>query len=555
MRARLSAAAALGFGLFATVWTAGAADPHPSRLAEGTAPAAPPASVREVVYFGPAGPVRIRLHVSIDGRPADAVWTDAINSLFAYRDRDADGALDVAERTPFVDPPRGKRDPELFIDGPAPIQPLRLMFNQKDEKVTRAAFTEAVRTTGRVPISLRIVPGRADSKQLSAALFRHLDENGDGVLSPAELKAARERLAVLDIDEDEFITAAELLGRGASANPGRVRVPGTQPVGEMAEPTTDLVFLTADGAQAVKQLLTARGGPRATSLKRAEFGADATTFAALDQDGNGVLDTTELTAWLRKPPDLELAITFDSTGGRLSSIPPTAHRADKNGAVEVALPGGRFRFEAPAVTSPKDWEQATTALAARFKELAKDTGSVERKQLENQPALVAFFDFADRNADGKVDAAEVGAALKALAPVARCRVDVAFNDLGNGLFELLDQNGDGRLSPRELVDAATVLKPYAWMDGNVGPKDLVRQFQMRTVVEPIPVGVLVAPPRQPAADGAPRPALPAWFTKMDRNGDGEVSLREFVGPIELFRKLDRNGDGLISPDEALAAEK
>jgi hypothetical protein len=33
---------------------------------------------------------------------------------------------------------------------------------------------------------------------------------------------------------------------------------------------------------------------------------------------------------------------------------------------------------------------------------------------------------------------------------------------------------------------------------------------------------------------------------MDRNGDSDVSLREFLGPIEHFRKLDRNGDGLIS---------
>jgi hypothetical protein len=42
---------------------------------------------------------------------------------------------------------------------------------------------------------------------------------------------------------------------------------------------------------------------------------------------------------------------------------------------------------------------------------------------------------------------------------------------------------------------------------------------------------------------------------MDRNGDGDVSLREFLGPLELFRKLDRDGDGLISPDEARAASQ
>ena len=51
---------------------------------------------------------------------------------------------------------------------------------------------------------------------------------------------------------------------------------------------------------------------------------------------------------------------------------------------------------------------------------------------------------------------------------------------------------------------------------------------------------------------AATPSVPEWFTKMDRNGDGEVSLHEFVGPIELFRKLDRDGDGLIGAAEANA---
>ncbi len=544
MIARLSAGVALGLALLAAV---GAADPP--------VPAAPPASVREVVYFGPAGPVRIRLNLSIDGRSAHAAWKDAIDALFAHRDQNADGFLDSVERGPFVNRIRG--DIGQFSDDPAIIEPLRLSFNQKiDEKVSRVAFAEAMKTAGRGPVGLRTVAGRADSKQLSAALFRHIDQNGDGRLSMDELKAARESLAGLDIDEDEYVTAAELLGRGAGPNAGRVRpLPGMRPAEELADPSTDLLFLTADGAAAVKQLLAARGRPGATSLRPAEFGGDAKTFAALDQDGNGLLDTTELTAWLRKPPDLELAVSFDTTGGRLASIPVAAYPVDKSGAVSVALPGGRFRFEPPVGTSAKEWAQVTNGLTARFKELAKEPGFVERKQLDNQLANLAFFDIADRNADGKVNAAEVEAALKALAPLARCRVDVAFGDSGNGLFELLDRNGDGRLSPRELVEAVAVLKPFAGPDGCVGPKDLVRQFQVRIAVEPIPVGVLIPPPRPaPVEASEPPVAVPAWFTKMDRNGDGDVSLKEFVGPIELFRKLDLNGDGLISPAEAAAAK-
>jgi hypothetical protein len=37
---------------------------------------------------------------------------------------------------------------------------------------------------------------------------------------------------------------------------------------------------------------------------------------------------------------------------------------------------------------------------------------------------------------------------------------------------------------------------------------------------------------------------------MDRNGDGDVSRREFLGTDEEFAAIDTDGDGLISAEEA-----
>jgi hypothetical protein len=58
------------------------------------------------------------------------------------------------------------------------------------------------------------------------------------------------------------------------------------------------------------------------------------------------------------------------------------------------------------------------------------------------------------------------------------------------------------------------------------------------------------PPAVPLVRTFTREAGPAWFRAMDKNGDGYVSSREFLGTPEQFRNLDTDGDGLVGPEEA-----
>jgi hypothetical protein len=46
------------------------------------------------------------------------------------------------------------------------------------------------------------------------------------------------------------------------------------------------------------------------------------------------------------------------------------------------------------------------------------------------------------------------------------------------------------------------------------------------------------------------PVGPIWFQRMDRNMDGDLTWKEFLGPRHVFEELDTDHDGLIDPKEA-----
>jgi hypothetical protein len=105
----------------------------------------------------------------------------------------------------------------------------------------------------------------------------------------------------------------------------------------------------------------------------------------------------------------------------------------------------------------------------------------------------------------------------------------------------------------------TVERVMSWdsnSDSSVSADEIPYHFQVTITRSGLPgltgaVAAVAVP--QPMAAVAQSNVNPDWFQKMDRNHDGDVSRREFLGPRDQFDRLDRDQDGLIDANEARAA--
>jgi Ca2+-binding EF-hand superfamily protein len=498
----------------------------------------------DFVYFAPGAPGIVRLQATFEGKPVGPIWTAAVDKFFDYLDRDGNGKLDEKERA-VLGPQTGRRRNDPVAAFAESDLAGRLKFERDADSVDKAAFAAALKTAGFGPIEVSFQAARDDAAALTNALFKHLDSDGDGKLSGDELRTARDRLAMLDVNEDEWLTAAELTSRGIPAA-RQLLQPGRRPAPEPAESNSvDFLLLNGAGLPAVKQLLAARGKPKATTLARAELGMNEKAFAEFDRDTNGSLDTDELLAWLGAKPLLAIDLKL--------AVDPTKSTVRPVGTVAVG--GTRFDIAAPTGAGVGEWTATAYQIRTGFKALAKE-GRVPKANLKDQPALSGAFGFLDRDGDDTVNEKELEASLAVLAALANCRAGIAIVDRGRSLFELVDANRDGQLSPRELASLPAIAKACA--DGPLARTDVprligvqstsagIRMFSNPAAPQTFVDAMTPAPARATPADG------PAWFVKMDRNGDGDVSRREFLGPLDRFRKLDADGDGLISSVEAKA---
>src|SRR5262245_6751186 len=126
---------------------------------------------------------------------------------------------------------------------------------------------------------------------ISDTLFKLLDQDKDGKLSKQELLEADKILARLDGDDDEMVTAQEIVPNPNVAL-GRVLATPVAPAGP-ASPRVGASFYTppidADAGLALL-LLSHYDADKNRTLSRTEIGLSREAFAALDTNKDGELD-------------------------------------------------------------------------------------------------------------------------------------------------------------------------------------------------------------------------------------------------------------------------
>jgi Ca2+-binding EF-hand superfamily protein len=451
----------------------------------------------------------------------------------------------------------------------------------KNGKVSFAEFAAWYRKNGLAPFQLQVA---ANSNQqnaglaylaggrpepgidaVSAAIFALLDKNKDGKLSRDELTAATAVLLPLDEDEDEIVTTRELVpnSSGGGANPFGIMAMNANAKPDAAAKNSVVLLLPAPGESPpdLVQRLQERYGPKSDKpaekkLSRKDLGIDEALFAKLDANKDGVLDAQELAAFVKRAPDFEYTLKLGNEATRETNF------------IDLGTTRAELRL-----TEDDRGEGLTGVIRQQYigqiKQADKDDkGYIDEKAANASQVFRGLFKAMDRDGDGKVTEKEVLAYLDAYREIqerakAGC-VSLVVTDRSRGLFDLLDTNRDGRLSVREMREAPKLLERFdRGRKGYLTKEDIPRTYELALRGGPTDTGgaagILaqinkIYSPSYRSEPAGPT-AGPLWFRKMDRNRDGDVSRKEFIGTDEEFRQLDTNGDGLISLEEAIAAEK
>ncbi|MGL4419315.1 MAG: EF-hand domain-containing protein, partial [Gemmataceae bacterium] len=177
------------------------------------APPSMPSTPTAFVFLAATGPVTLTLDVKRDRKPLVELWNTRITGMFQQADRNRDGLLTPTEAAHVLprDAVRGILIGDVYSPPDDAPDLLPAMDTDRDGKVSPAEFSAYYQ-----PLFKDLVQphfgaiGPNQSPLLLGELFKRIDSNQDGQLTPDEFATAATKFLQADRDDDDCVSAVEL---------------------------------------------------------------------------------------------------------------------------------------------------------------------------------------------------------------------------------------------------------------------------------------------------------------------------------------------------------
>ncbi|MBI1246240.1 hypothetical protein GC197_00160 [bacterium] len=497
----------------------------------------------DMLLLLPSGPIHVRAWITDDGSPLEQVRQNYIHGLITSLDTNQDGKLGRDETMKHP----------LFVSGRRYENNKFLNSLGSQRPYSNREIELAVDRVAGQPVAFR--QNNAFAEQ-DLSVFRVLDQNESGLIDRAEMRMAPARIAERDSDFDQCITFDEFLEESAGMMMDIVVTPLVE-----SPPTSLHSELLRDANEPVlaARLVRLYDQDRDAHLSEKELGWPAKRVAVTDSDQDGRLSMQELATIGTSVPDIEFEVDLAKQAGEAMKLVGNAN-------AEASDPGGNairmrrgdvmlsvgYRYRDPVDEARRNAEAAFNAIDADA------NGYLDRDEIaEHQRFERYLFDAMDENNDDRVFAAEMMKYVTSYAQAASTSCRATLVDTGNGFFQMLDTSNDGRISIRELRACEQHLLDVAGNENEINPSRLAKSYQIEIERGGVSLFGKVDRPTAKAPGVQVRTnAGPVWFQRMDRNGDGDLTWDEFLGPRDVFEHLDSDRDGLLDRNEAgKASEK
>ncbi len=515
-----------------------------------------------MVILAPEGPVFAELRISVDGE-AYRLWVTKF--LASKTDIDRNGELTLAELE--LIPAR------LLLQTKARTA-LRCLQQSADDKNATNVSVDRFTTwlAGELSKSFDVTAAAIQASE-AVRLASLIDQDGDGNVSREELADGTFSMRFRDLDDDQTFSASELMpfrdprNQQAAITPDVANLPFVQ--------LSDAASITRTADQLAKRYGNSRDGD-SHSLPVATLRLPPDVVAAFDLDKDAQLSVEECRAMLKAPPfhltahillsdrpnrsDLKFEIAEHAAGFCTATPEPR-----RKGRVKLIVDEMQIAVRARG-GSATTRSFLTSFILQRFSVadgdkngyVTEDEFSTIQQQLAQNQMTAQYADV-DLNGDEMLFRDELKMFIERDAIATQSKIEVTIRQDGKTLFKLLDANVDRRLSQRELLEGFRALLEYDVNgDQRLSESELGTAYALNIglgQVQSFRVDTMQTMGMEARSMDAILPGLsglsgPDWFRRMDRNQDRDVSIREFLGPREIFDQLDRDHDGLLSASEA-----